>query len=194
MKTKEKIAFFEQNVLENAEKDLRAQLDSYEEKLKADYQEFVEETDQTNKERFESEANAIRKQNNKMLSELQIRYQRDLYLQVTELKDKIIAHVKERLKEYKETDAYCDQLIAIGRSIQSFAKDEKFDLYIDPSDKALLKDCEEAIGHKVIISDRPLLGGMRGVLRKRDVLIDDSFSTYLENWRENFDILGGDKR
>ncbi|MGX7347705.1 hypothetical protein [Aerococcus vaginalis] len=192
MKTREKIAFFEQNILENAEKDLRAQLDNYEEQLQADYQKFVEETDQSNKERFESESNTIRKENNKMLSELQIRYQRDLYLKRSKLKDKIIDRFKERLKEYKQTTDYKKQLLAMGQSIQALAQDEQYDLYIDPSDAALLSECEAVLEHPVIISDRPLLGGMRGVLRKRDVLIDDSFITYLEDWSQNFDIIGGD--
>lgn len=192
MKTREKIAFFEQNILENAEKDLRAQLDNYEEQLQADYQKFVEETDQSNKERFESESNTIRKENNKMLSELQIRYQRDLYLKRSKLKDKIIDRFKERLKEYKQTTDYKKQLLAMGQSIQGLAQDEQYDLYIDPSDAALLSECEAVLEHPVIISDRPLLGGMRGVLRKRDVLIDDSFITYLEDWSQNFDIIGGD--
>lgn len=192
MKTREKIAFFEQNILENAEKDLRAQLDNYEEQLQADYQKFVEETDQSNKERFESESNTIRKENNKMLSELQIRYQRDLYLKRSKLKDKIIDRFKERLKEYKQTTDYKKQLLAMGQSIQALAQDEQYDLYIDSSDAALLPECEAVLEHPVIISDRPLLGGMRGVLRKRDVLIDDSFITYLEDWSQNFDIIGGD--
>ncbi|MDO4670602.1 MAG: hypothetical protein Q4A67_03915 [Aerococcus sp.] len=193
MELEEKMAHFEAETKKKTDEALQGQLDQYEETLKQDYDQFVHNTDATLKERFQEESEALRKDANKQYSEVQIERQRDLYLQQTKLKEIMLNRFKQALDEYKETEEYVEQLEQMGKTVKDFAKDEVFDLYIDPQDEALVPTLEKALDHPVIVSDRPFYGGMRGVLRERDVLLDFSFSTYLEQLEANWALTGGTK-
>lgn len=193
MELEEKMVHFESETKKKTDEALQQQLDQYEDTLKQDYDQFVLNTDQTMKERFQEESEALRKEANKQYSEVQIERQRDLYLQQTKLKEIMLNRFKQALEDYKKTEEYAQQLVRMGTTVQEFAKDEVYDLYIDPQDEALIPTLEEQLNHPVIVSDRRFYGGMRGVLRERDVLIDFSFSTYLEQLEENWALTGGTK-
>ncbi|MDO4680444.1 MAG: hypothetical protein Q4A55_04145 [Aerococcus sp.] len=193
MELEEKMVHFETETKKKTEEALQNQLDQYEDTLKQDYDQFVHNTDATMKERFQEESEALRKEANKKYSEVQIERQRDLYLQQTKLKEIMLNRFKQALEDYKQTEEYVKQLEHMGQTVQQFAKNEVYDLYIDPQDEALVPTLEKALDHPVTVSDRRFYGGMRGVLRERDVLLDFSFATYLEQLEANWALTGGTK-
>ncbi|OYW73391.1 MAG: hypothetical protein B7Z25_01120, partial [Aerococcus viridans] len=63
-----------------------------------------------------------------------------------------------------------------------------FVVYINQTDAELLDFCREETGSNVQISDRDFIGGARGVLKERQILIDYSFTTLLSHVEEEFTI------
>lgn len=78
------------------------------------------------------------------------------------------------------------------KNIQAYAGREKYDLYIDENDSHLRSQLESYASHPIIISDRPFMGGIRAVLRERQILVDYSFLTFLDRLKENFVIKEAD--
>ena len=65
-------------------------------------------------------------------------------------------------------------------------------IYINPSDEMRLSDLEDATGTRLTISAEDFTGGIRAVIRSRNILIDNSFKTSLRNEYDKFIFLGGD--
>ncbi|MED5769088.1 hypothetical protein VYH72_10730, partial [Streptococcus anginosus] len=92
------------------------------------------------------------------------------------------------IQTYKESPAYLDQLKEVVKNILDFAQGEKCDIYLDQSDANLQAELKEAVQHDITLSDRDFTGGIRGVMRERNILLDYSFSTLLNLEDENFTI------
>ena len=65
-------------------------------------------------------------------------------------------------------------------------------IYINPSDEGRRSDLENAVGTRLTVSAEDFMGGIRAVIRGRNILIDNSFKTALRNEYDKFVFLGGD--
>ena len=65
-------------------------------------------------------------------------------------------------------------------------------IYINPSDEKKRSDLEDATRVRLTISAEDFIGGVRAVIRSRNILIDNSFKTQLRNQYDKFMLLGGD--
>ena len=68
---------------------------------------------------------------------------------------------------------------------------DKLTLYLDPSDEAHKASLEQKLSVTLTISAMPFLGGVRAVIPEKNILIDNSFETLLNEERENFIFHGG---
>ena len=109
-----------------------------------------------------------------------------------ELKDKVFDEVRILIQDFMKTDAYEDYLVKCIRKAVAFASGDSMTIYINPSDENRIHDLEDASGVRLTISAEDFTGGMRAVIRSRNVLIDNSFKTALHNEYDNFMFLGGD--
>lgn len=109
-----------------------------------------------------------------------------------ELKDKIFKEAHELAEEYMQTDAYEDYLIKSIRKATAFAPGEEMTIYINPSDEPRQAALEAATGTRLTLSSEDFIGGTRAVIRDRNILIDNSFSTLLRNEYDRFIFTGGD--
>lgn len=73
-----------------------------------------------------------------------------------------------------------------------FAAGEAIVIYINESDKKLIPTLEKRTGAKLTISHEDFKGGIRAIIRSRNVLIDHSFKTQLRNEYDAFLFTGGD--
>ena len=73
----------------------------------------------------------------------------------------------------------------------TFAGNDKLTLYLDPSDEAHKASLEQKLSVTLTISAMPFLGGVRAVIPEKNILIDNSFETLLNEERENFIFHGG---
>ena len=106
--------------------------------------------------------------------------------------DKIFEEVMGLVNDYMKTEAYGDFLIKCIQQAVHFAGRDPVTLYINPSDESKRSDLEDATGVHLTISAEDFIGGVRAVIRSRNILIDNSFKTQLRNEYDKFIFLGGD--
>ena len=192
MKLEEKMAYFKDQVTQQSQAEIDQQINQYRQTLEDDYQKFQEQTDETFAHRLVNEKEALRKENNKAISQIQINQQRELFLTEENMKLTLFQTFTKPLESYQESEAYIEQLKKMLKNIQAYAGREKYDLYIDENDSHLRSQLESYASHPIIISDRPFMGGIRAVLRERQILVDYSFLTFLDRLKENFVIKEAD--
>ncbi|MFO8068406.1 MAG: hypothetical protein R6U02_00180 [Alkalibacterium sp.] len=186
MNTEEKIDFFREMTLKYADEKVTEQVESFEQSLK----EILEDHKAEKRSKAEIELNAekdnLRKESNKHLAQLQLQQQRDVHKKQQQLKEEIFALARERVNEYMLTDDYIELLIHQMQKALALAKGEEITLYIDPVDAEKQSLLEKHLKHDVTISKRPFIGGSRGVIQSRKLLIDNSFLKRFDVEKANF--------
>lgn len=190
MDLEDKFAYFETQVNKQVQDIIDEQVNQYRATLQKDYDEFVKNTNQEFDAKFENAKKNMRKELNKNISQSQIHLQRDLYLQEEKLKKKLFAEFNDAIQNYMQTDEYRNQLVVMINNLKDYAEKNREELvvYLNHSDQGMYEVLLEETNANIQISDREFLGGVRGVLKDRQVLIDYSFSTLLENVEDSFTI------
>lgn len=190
MDLEDKFAYFETQVNQQAQDIIDEQVNQYRATLQKDYDEFVKNTNQEFDAKFVNAKKDMRKKLNKNISQSQIHLQRDLYLQEEKLKKTLFAEFNDAIQNYMQTDEYRNQLVVMINNLKDYAEKNREELvvYINHSDQGMLETLFEETNANIQISDREFLGGVRGVLKDRQVLIDYSFSTLLANVEDSFTI------
>ncbi|MEM5568007.1 V-type ATP synthase subunit E [Aerococcus viridans] len=190
MDLEDKFAYFETQVNQQAQDIIDEQVNQYRTTLQKDYDEFVKNTNQEFDAKFVNAKKDMRKELNKNISQSQIHLQRDLYLQEEKLKKMLFAEFNDAIQNYMQTDEYRNQLVVMINNLKDYAEKncEELVVYINHSDQGMIETLLEKTNANIQISDREFLGGVRGVLKDRQVLIDYSFSTLLANVEDSFTI------
>lgn len=190
MDLEDKFAYFETQVNQQAQDIIDEQVNQYRATLQKDYDEFVKNTNQEFDAKFANAKKNMRKELNKNTSQSQIHLQRDLYLQEEKLKKSLFAEFNSAIQNYMQTDEYRNQLVVMINNLKDYAEKNREELvvYINHSDQGMIETLLEETNANIQISDREFLGGVRGVLKDRQVLIDYSFSTLLANVEDSFTI------
>ncbi|MFW3331320.1 V-type ATP synthase subunit E [Aerococcus viridans] len=190
MDLEDKFAYFETQVNQQAQDIIDEQVNQYQATLQKDYDEFVKNTNQEFDAKFANAKKSMRKELNKNTSQSQIHLQRDLYLQEEKLKKKLFAEFNDTIQNYMQTDEYRNQLVVMINNLKDYAEKNREELvvYINHSDQGMIETLLEETNANIQISDREFLGGVRGVLKDPQVLIDYSFSTLLANVEDSFTI------
>lgn len=190
MDLEDKFAYFETQVNQQAQDIIDEQVNQYRATLQKDYDEFVKNTNQEFDAKFANAKKDMRKELNKNISQSQIHLQRDLYLQEEKLKKSLFAEFNDAIQNYMQTDEYRNQLVVMINNLKDYAEKNREELvvYINHSDQGMIETLLEETNANIQISDREFLGGVRGVLKDRQVLIDYSFSTLLANVEDSFNI------
>ena len=114
-----------------------------------------------------------------------------MIIKILKLKEKLFKEVREKLTAYKKDPSYEEYLERKIREAVTFAGNDKLTLYLDPSDEAHKASLEQKLSVTLTISAMPFLGGVRAVIPEKNILIDNSFETLLNEERENFIFHGG---
>ncbi len=108
-----------------------------------------------------------------------------------ELKVRLFDEVKELLSDFTKTDEYLDYLCSKIREAARFADGEEMTIYISPSDKEKQTELEKRTGMTITISEYDFMGGMRAVIRGRNILIDHSFQAAVDYEYHQFSFAAG---
>lgn len=189
--TEEKLQHFYNASIESAAKDA--------EQLKKEHQEALDKIFQEHKETKERQANAqlqaesdnLKREINKTVSAKQLEYRRILSSRTEEIKKKVFQEVDEKLTRFKSSPDYLEYLCGRIQEALDFAGEDEMVIYIDPSDEALLPSLTDRIGFTPTLSRESWKGGMRAVIRSKNILIDNSFATLLHDAKEEFIFTGG---
>ena len=194
MTLEEKIAHLQASSMEEARAEGNAIIDNYRDALENVLKDHKEEVTRQAETRIKAERISAKHQLNQAAAKAQLELKRRTGKIQVELKDKIFKETLELVQQFMKTPDYDEYLIRAIRKAISFASGEEMGLYINPSDEARLPMLEKATGTKLTISAEDFIGGMRAVIRGRNILIDNSFKTQLLNEYDKFlfTVTGGD--
>ncbi len=192
MTLEEKIAHLQTTSMEQARSEGNAIIDSYKEALEKVLADHKEEAIRQSQTRIKAETKNARQELNQAMAKSQLEIKRQYGKVQLELKDKIFEETKSLLDDYMKTESYLDYLINCIHHAKHFAGEDPVVIYINPSDETKRSDLEDATGIHLTISAEDFIGGVRAVIRARNILIDNSFKTKLRNEYDSFLFLGGD--
>ena len=192
MTLEEKISHLQALSMEEARAEGNMIIDNYTDALEKVLQDHKEEAIRQSETRIKAETISAKQQLNQVMAKSQIELKRMQGKVQQELKDKVFDEVRILIQDFMKTDAYEDYLIKCIRKAVAFASGDSMTIYINPSDENRIHDLEDAAGVRLTISAEDFTGGMRAVIRSRNILIDNSFKTALQNEYDNFMFLGGD--
>ncbi|HJA07510.1 MAG TPA: V-type ATP synthase subunit E [Candidatus Mediterraneibacter pullicola] len=178
--------------MEQARAEGNAIIDSHREALEKVLEDHKAEALRQSETRIKAETTNAKLSLNQASAKSQLEIKRRQGKVQQELKDKVFKEALELVKDYMKTEAYDDFLVKCIRNAERFAGDEALIVYINPSDEKRRPDLEDATGIHLTISAEDFIGGIRAVIRSRNILIDNSFRTQLRNEYDKFIFLGGD--
>ncbi len=192
MTLEEKIAHLQTTSMEQARAEGNAIIDAHKEALEKLFEDHRAEALRQSETRIKAETTNARLSLNQAAAKSQLEIKRRQGKVQQELKDKIFEEVMGLVNDYMKTEAYGDFLVKCIRQAMHFAGQDPVTIYINPSDETKRSDLEDATGVHLTVSAEDFIGGVRAVIRSRNILIDNSFRTQLRNEYDKFIFLGGD--
>nr|WP_294493914.1 V-type ATP synthase subunit E [uncultured Mediterraneibacter sp.] len=192
MTLEEKIAHLQSASMEQARAEGNAIIDAHRDALEKVFEDHKAEVVHQSETRVKAETTNARLSLNQAAAKSQLEIKRRQGKIQQELKDKIFEEAKSLVYDYMKTEAYNDFLLKCIRQAVRYAGEEPVVIYLNPSDEGKRSDLEDAARVHLTISAEDFIGGVRAVIRSRNILIDNSFKTQLRNEYDNFMFLGGD--
>ena len=192
MTLEEKISHLGTTSMEQARSEGNAIIDSYKEALEKVFEDHKAESLRQSETRIKAETTNARQQLNQAMAKSQLEIKRQNGKIQQELKDKIFEEARSLVDDYMQTEDYMDYLMSCIKQAKAFAGDDPVIIYINPTDEKRRSDLEDATRIPLTVSAEDFIGGVRAVIRTRNILIDNSFKTKLRNEYDSFIFLGGD--
>lgn len=192
MTLEEKIAEIQASSMEAARAEGNEIIESYRMALDKVFEDHKQEAMRQMETRIKAETINVRQQKNQAMAKAQLELKRQEGRVQKELKDKVFREVMELVEDYMKTEEYREFLIRCIQKSVEFAAGEELTVYINPSDQRMKEELELNSGMMLTISKEDFIGGIRAVIRSRNVLIDHSFRTALRTEYDEFVFEGGD--
>lgn len=184
----EKLEQFYNAAMESATSQNIQIIEEYQKSLQIIYDEHKIEALRKADTTYRLEAEKLLREKNRQLSTEVILLKRKLSEKSAELKEKLFEEVSEKLQEYMKTEAYFDLLVKQIKEAKSFAGNDDITIYINPTDASLKANLEANTNAVLTISDRDFIGGTRAVIHDKNILIDNSFLTRLEESKNSITL------
>ena len=175
----EKLQHFYEVSIDEAKKDAAQAIQAHKENLSQMLEEHKQSQRQTADAQIKAEAEHVRREVNKALSAEQITLKRNWSQKQEEMKQKLFAEVKVLADKFMQTPEYEDYLCRKITEANAFAEGDEIHIFLSAADKDRLESLKEKTG------------GIRAEIPVKNILIDDSFSTGLENMCKEFKFDGG---
>lgn len=140
---------------------------------------------------IKTETNNAKQELNKAMAKSQLDLKRQQGKCHTQLKNKLFNRVLELVEEYMKTPAYDELLVKHINNALAFAQGADMTIYLNPSDAERKEALEQHTNTPLTISKEDFLGGIRAVIHDRHILIDNSFSSSLQEEYDTFLFTGG---
>lgn len=192
MTLEEKIAHIQAVSMEQAREEGNEIISAYKTALDKVFEDHKREAVRQAQTRVRAETTSARQQKNQAMAKAQLDLKREQGRVQEELKDKLFAEVKDLVMDFMKTVDYDHFLVKCIESASAFAPGEEMTIYINSSDADKKDMLEKKTGAVLTVSAEDFVGGMRAVIRGRNVLIDHSFKTSIANEYDQFIFPGGD--
>lgn len=194
MTTEEKLQHFLQFCMEDARNRSAKMLDEYTNALETTYGEHTAHSARNAELRLEMESAKIEREINRQLSMEQINIRRVLGHKQDELKDMLFNEVSDLLANFMSSNDYDAMLEKQIQKALEFANGKEMTIYMDPADEQKSRLLALKYNVNIKISQYSFLGGTRAVIPELNVLIDNSFSTRMNEAKRDYRFdssLGG---
>lgn len=188
MNTEAKLNHFYNISMESATAKKDAIVNDYKAGLDVQFENFKK--DATTKYTLQEKATIeiLRQEFSKDFSLEQQHIRRKMTHKKDELKEQLFAEVSDLLNAFIASDAYTDFLIKEIKFSLSVAPKEPITIFIDPLDADKKEYLEEKTGADITISGYPFGQGMRAIIPSKNILIDYSFNTKLNDIKDNYTL------
>lgn len=187
----EKISHLKDAAMEEARAEANAIMKQHEDALMGVFEQHRTEEIRQSETRVKAERVHANQQLNMAMSKAQLELKRELSKTQNELKKDLFREVEELLQEYMKTEEYRSLLVEYIRKAAKFADGAAMTIYINPTDADKKEYLEEYTGMMLTVSKEDFIGGVRAVIREKNILIDHAFKGALENEYQKFSFKGG---
>ncbi|MGF0033692.1 V-type ATP synthase subunit E [Bariatricus sp. SGI.154] len=191
MTLEEKISHLKDAAMEEARAEANAIMKQHEDALMGVFEQHRTEEIRQSETRVKAERVHANQQLNMAMSKAQLELKRELSKTQNELKKDLFREVEELLQEYMKTEEYRSLLVEYIRKAAKFADGAAMTIYINPTDADKKEYLEEYTGMMLTVSKEDFIGGVRAVIREKNILIDHAFKGALENEYQKFSFKGG---
>lgn len=186
MTVEEKLNHFEQICLEDARARADKMLEDYKSGLESTFKEHQESMRRQAEQQVQIEKERIERDIRRQVSIGQIEQKREVSAKQEELKDKLFTEVRDLLSAFMETEAYAALLEKQVKEAVAFAGNEEMTIYFDPSDADKLARISLHTSANIVVSAYSFGGGMRAVIPKKNILIDNSFDAKVAEAKRDY--------
>jgi len=186
MTTDEKLKHFEYASVSDSIARADKMFSDYKDALEKTFEEHKADAERRQKMEIRLESEKIQREGNKQLSIAHIDLRKSIGKKQEELKDMLFVELKDKLANFLETPAYHDLLEKEIREALDFADGTKITFFLDPADEDKIQRLSLHHGADIQVSPVSFIGGIRAVIPEKNVLIDNSFKTKIEEAEQNF--------
>ncbi len=186
MTEEEKLKLFLDVVMKDAKKQNMKVVNSYKEELERSYEEYKESVMRKAELQVKTGKESLVKKKNSETAKKQVELRREYGIKQDTIVNRLFDEVMNKLLAYKDTDDYVIYMNKCIKKAENFAKGEMVTVYIDRTDDNLKKSLVCSDNMEIVVSDENIIGGVRAVIPSKNVLIDESFSSKLEEERHTF--------
>lgn len=182
MTTDEKLQHFLDFCMEDSRARSAKMLDDCSAALEKTFEEHKETARHQAEMRIQIEKDKIKREINKQLSMEQLEIRRELSKKQEELKDMLFVELKNRLASFMETSEYQHMLERQIEQAREVAGNAPLIVYLDPTDEDKLQRIalHQGSGVELRLSQYSFGGGTRAVIPSQNILIDNSFTSRIE--------------
>ncbi len=128
----------------------------------------------------------VRKEVNRTVAERLLDLKREYQGRQQELRTELFERVEEKLFAFRQTQEYRALLVRRIEAVKAFAGGGDVTVYIDAADAGLLQELEQQTGCALTVGSESFGGGIRAVLREKNILMDESFASRLAAEKEKY--------
>lgn len=188
MELETKIQHFYEYTILDIDQRLKKEIADYKALLETQFEEFKKEAQENMQARESLEPEALKKSSRQELSKELLAQKHILAQKEAEYTEKIYNAVKDRLDAFKKTSEYPELIKKYIRDAIEFAQDDELTIYLDMDDAHLQKEMEAEFGREIRVSEYSFGGGLRALIPAKNILIENSFSTNLQEQMRSFVI------
>ncbi|MBB5264699.1 vacuolar-type H+-ATPase subunit E/Vma4 [Catenibacillus scindens] len=188
MTLEEKLELFKDSAIAEASHQGSVMLAQYRQSLEKIYNSKIEQVKKEGDSYIVTQTDKIRREHNRLLSMEQNKIKRDIGEKHHQVKEKIFSDVTDMLVEYKKDPEYIRSLEVHIRKILAMVENHPVTIYVDASDSGLIPELEQRCRTKISVSSQDFIGGIRAEVPSKNILIDYSYATRLEEEKNNFKI------
>lgn len=186
MTTEEKLHHFNSIILESTQAECDKAFEEYKQSMDKYFEAHKHECIEKHKLEESVEADNIKRTASKEYTTEQLHIRRKINHKQEELKNKLLAEVEALMEAFFTTEDYKKLLIKQINDAVKVARGEEIHIFLDAKDRRLKEELEAACNIQLIADGRTFYGGIKAEIPKKNILIDNSFESKLDNWKETY--------